>query len=157
MASEHLGAEQYVEGRLVAVILLVLTGVGALAATTFCGGRACALAAPVVACAVVVALVLLAVLNRGAKRPKREGRSYLLAFAVALVWAAGVSALVLDQTGPAQAHLALFAGLLCGVLGGIAAAIVAHLWHEWPSNVVARPSRRDAKARQALAQVKDRL
>ncbi|MDZ5601199.1 hypothetical protein SJI00_00150 [Pseudomonas sp. RP23018S] len=157
MATEHLGPEHYVEGRLVALILLVITGLGAFAATTFWGGRACAVAAQVIAGAVVVAVVLLAVLNRGAKRPKREGRSYLLTFVLALVWAGLATWVVVSQTSPHEEHLALLAGTLSGVLGGIAAAIAAHLWHEHTPGAGWKRPRRPSKAEQALSQVKARL
>ena len=155
MASEQSGPEQYVEGRLVAVILLVITGLGALAATTFCGGRGCAVAAPVTACTVVVALVLLAWLNRGTRRAKHEGRSYLLAFALGLGWSALVSAVVLTQTADGELSLARWVGVTCGVFGGVAMAAAAYLWHG--AARTQRPRRRPVKAERALAQVKERL
>ncbi|AIR89714.1 hypothetical protein [Pseudomonas cremoricolorata] len=160
MASDNLGAEQYVEGRLVAVILLVLTALGAFAATTFCGERGCVLTAQAVVCAVTSALCVLLLLNRRALRAKREGRSYSLAYLLAWIWAGGATAVVLSQPALADEAPALLSVVLSSLLGGVAAAIVAHLWHEReqrpPTPRAARTPRR-GKAEQALAQVKARL
>lgn len=159
MTIDNQGHEHYVDGRLVAVILFVVTSIGGFAATTFWAEPLFTVSAHAVVCAVGFALVVLAWLNRGATLPKVEGQSYLLAFVLALAWSWLVAAVVLSQYAGLDEMTALLALLLASMLGGIAAAISARLWHERQQRIVREGPkvRRATRPDQRLAQVKERL